>query len=115
MKNTTLIIISIFIISCASTKFVPPTPTQADADRASVNYPGTTLSELNEGKIHYEANCGKCHALKKPTSKSEQQWTTIVPKMSAKANKKAGREVVTPAIQESILKYVIAMSGVKKG
>ncbi|MBL0316867.1 MAG: hypothetical protein IPP69_14320 [Flavobacteriales bacterium] len=37
--------------------------TQADADKAAINFPGATLASLNEGKMHYENNCGKCHAL----------------------------------------------------
>jgi hypothetical protein len=104
---------ALFIVSCSS-KFTPPAPTEADVLRAAASFPNITLSELNEGKMHFEVNCSKCHGLKNPTSRSEEQWNSIVPKMTAKANKKAGKEVITPAMQQSILQYVVAMSSLKK-
>lgn len=85
-------------------------PTQTDVDRVKSKYPDLTLSELNNGKIFYEKHCGTCHALKKPTSETEQEWNKIVPKMVVKVNKKEGN-VLDAAAQESILRYVVTMGG----
>ena len=100
----------IVLASCSASKFIPPALTQADADRLSSKYPGLTVEQLNEGKLHFETHCGTCHGLKNPVKWSETQWKSIVPEMSAKANKKAKKEVVDAAIQESILRYVVAVS-----
>jgi cytochrome c553 len=87
--------------------------TQADADRGSAKFSGSTLASLNEGKAHYEQYCGSCHGLKRPTSESEGEWNKIVPDMVKKANKKAGSEVVDTKKQELILHYVVTMSAAK--
>jgi mono/diheme cytochrome c family protein len=115
MKKIVLVISSIILVSCSSTKLVTvPNPTENDASRIATSYPGVTLAELNQGKMHFENNCGKCHGLKSPGSESESAWRSIVPKMTAKVNKKAGSEVLNAAAQESILRYVVAMSSSKK-
>ncbi len=75
---------------------------QTDADRASAKFPGATLASLNEGKKHYEDNCGKCHGLKKPSSESEAGWRKIVPDMAQKAE-------VDAKTENLILQYVVTM------
>jgi cytochrome c5 len=110
MKNYFYAATLIILASCSAAKFVPAPPTQADADRIASKYPGITVEELNLGKQHYEAQCATCHGLKNPVKWNETQWKSIVPKMAEKANKKAKKEVVDNNMQESILKYVIAMS-----
>jgi cytochrome c5 len=110
MKNYVIVTAMIILASCSAAKFVPTSLTQADADRLSARYPGLTVEELNEGKLHYEMHCSTCHGLKNPVKWNEIKWKSIVPDMAAKANKKAKKEVVDQAIQESILKYVIAVS-----
>ncbi len=42
------------------------------------NSPGLTLADLNQGKTDYETYCGKCHALKKPQGRTEEQWREII-------------------------------------
>lgn len=84
---------------------------ESDVARGAKRYPGLTISDLQQGKSDYEQYCSTCHGLKKPTSQTPEAWEKIVPGMSAGANKKAGKEIVTPAIQQSILKYVVTMSG----
>jgi cytochrome c5 len=107
MKKILYTISILFLASCASTKVMAPT--QADADRGAKNNAAITLASLNEGKAVFETECTKCHALKNPKSKNEEEWKSIVPKMAAKANKKAGSEVVDAHKQELILQYVTTM------
>jgi len=87
--------------------------TQADAERGTAKFPGSTLASLNEGKAHYEQYCGSCHGLKSPASEPEAEWNRIVPDMVKKTNKKAGSEVVDSKKQELILQYVVTMSTAK--
>ena len=77
--------------------------TQADADKAAINFPGATLASLNEGKMHYENNCGKCHALFQPTEFSTEKWHKVVPPMAEKAE-------VDKNVEDLILQYVATMA-----
>jgi cytochrome c5 len=91
----------IILGSCAAKKAV--VLSQTDAERAATKFPGATLASLNEGKQHYENNCGTCHGLKSPTSESEAEWRNIVPDMAQKAK-------VDSKTEDLILQYVITMS-----
>ena len=99
MKKLAVLFILAALVACSKVLM----PTQADADRATTKFPGTTLAELNEGKTLYTDNCGKCHGLKKPTSLNEEGWRKIVPPMAKKAKINAEQE-------DKILKYVVTMS-----
>jgi len=59
---------------------------QADADRASQRFPGTTLADLNEGKAQFEKKCSKCHSLNKPFAVPEKVLTKVMPQMADKAH-----------------------------
>jgi cytochrome c5 len=74
----------------------------ADANRAAAKFPGATLASLNEGKRHYEENCGKCHGLKKPGNYTESEWRKDVARMAPKANIDKNKE-------DLILQYVVTM------
>lgn len=111
-----LVIISLSAIALAgcfakkkTTSTAAPTPpTQADVDRVASIFPAYTLAELNEGKALFEANCGTCHALPKPTAETESEWRRIVPDMARKMNKNG--MLLDAQKEDRILKYVITMS-----
>ncbi len=110
MKKT--IVIGLFaVLTACSAKILMPT--QADADRGAVKFPGITVAQLTEGKKLYEDNCGSCHALINPKSESENEWTKMVPVMSQKVNNKAGTQVLDANEQDLILKYVLVMHDAK--
>ncbi len=96
-KLAVIVLIAVF---AACTKLIAPT--QPDADRAAQMFPGITLAELNQGKTLYEQNCGKCHGLKKPASRTEEKWRKIMPPMAKKAK-------IDKQKEELILKYVLTM------
>lgn len=56
--------------------------------------------QIAEGKAIFTANCGKCHGLKEPESKTAAQWTPIMKKMipKAKLNDEEGKLVRAYAI-----------------
>ena len=104
MKKAIIILSVIFLTSCAKVLM----PTQSDADKGATKFPGLTVAQLNEGRAMFKHKCTQCHPAKKSTSRDEQKWREIVPKMAGKAMKK-GKEEISPADQEIILKYLITM------
>jgi cytochrome c5 len=102
MRKVFFILPIALILAACSGKLMKPT--QTDADRIASAWPGTTLTELQEGKTLYKANCGKCHELHSPTTRGEDGWRKIVPIMAKKARVDAGTET-------KILKYLVAVSG----
>lgn len=108
MKKVFVLATLVFAIACGTSKVatetaVPAGMTQADADRAAVKFPGTTLADLEKGKTTYEANCGKCHKLHAPSSRNEEAWRKVVPPMAKKSKLDATSE-------DLVLRYVVTMS-----
>src|ERR1700722_4005647 len=111
MRKPFYLLLMIFFTAC-SVKLIPPA--QSDVDRVANKYPSYTLAELNDGKTLFENTCNRCHGLKNPTSRDEDKWKEIVPKMIAKLTKKEGKEIIDSKQQESILRYLITMSSASK-
>ena len=101
MKKFIVVLFVSVVTACAS--FKPLTPTQSDADRAAIKYPGATLADLNEGKSIFELKCHKCHSLKKPFNKSEAIIQSALPRMAKKAKIDSRQE-------ELVLKYLLTMN-----
>lgn len=110
MKKLAIIGTSFFIAACAS-KFTEPT--EADITRVKSKYPDYTVEQLQKGKSLYVQHCGSCHGLYKPSSKTEAEWTKIVPWMSNKVNKHQPNTLSTTD-QDLILKYVVTMGPLRK-
>ncbi|MEZ4830039.1 MAG: cytochrome c [Bacteroidia bacterium] len=106
MKKTLFAASFIILTGCFSAKLI--TPVQADVERVQSKFPNYSLADLTQGKTLYEQHCGSCHGLKKPSSRTEEKWETIVPKMAVKANKKYPNSLDADS-QEKILKYLITM------
>lgn len=111
-KVVVLLVALIILTGCSTTRLL--TPTQQDVDRVSNKFAGLTLDELNQGKAIFETNCQTCHGLKNPTSRGEERWRQIVPKMTAKVNKKRNN-AINAEDQEKLLRYLITMSQAPKG
>ncbi len=107
MKKIFVVTFVIFVASCASVKVL--VPTQADADRGAKKYPGYTLVDLNQGKALCEQHCTACHGLKKPGSKTAEEWKEIVPEMTEKANEDGGSTAIDAKTEDLILKYLVTM------
>ena len=100
MKKILYLYAIVLFSACSVTLLAPA---QADADRGADKFPGLTLADLQQGKALYEANCGKCHGLKKPESRDEAGWREIMPPMAKKAK-------INDQEQQLILQYVVTMS-----
>ncbi len=114
-KRAIIALTTIVLAGCFSSKKTTSdkksasSPTQEDVNRVASKFPGYTLTELNEGKALYETQCGECHALYRPTNKTEAEWQRIVPVMVKKINSKG--MVLNNEKQDKILRYLITMSG----
>ena len=106
-KVSILAAFAIATVLVACSPLVLITPSQGDVDRVSSMYPDYTLAELNEGKAAYIAKCSTCHNTKNPQSKTAEQWKSIVPNMSKRANKKG--QNIDAITEASILKYLTTM------
>ena len=83
MKKALVIMSTMFLIACAAYK--PIAPTQSDVDRAAKENPEITLADLNEGKAIFEKKCHKCHSLKKPFKKTDEEIVDAMPRMGKRA------------------------------
>jgi cytochrome c5 len=124
MKRTTILTVFAFaavLAACSSKKTTTTSTnetneTNGDAlfmQAAAAKFPGYTKEEFSKGKTMYEANCGMCHGLKKPTSQNEDGWRHWVPDMAKKVNKKSGSEVLTAADNETIIRYLVVSANMK--
>jgi hypothetical protein len=88
-------------LGCAGPILVP---TDADAVRASVDWPGTTVAELSEGRRLYLQRCTSCHSLYRPESRPPGAWPKIVREMTS-------RSKLTEAAAHEITRYLVVASG----
>jgi cytochrome c5 len=101
MKKGLVILSVAFLVACASTS--PMVPTQKDADRAAKEIPGITLADLNEGKAIFEESCRKCHSLKKPFNKTDEEIKDAMPRMAKRAK-------IDERQSELVYHYLVTMS-----
>jgi mono/diheme cytochrome c family protein len=83
MKYSYLLLISgvlfLFIQSCSKSSTDSSslyTPTSVDVT------PSATLVDLQQGRILYINNCGRCHGLYSPDNFSSTQWKSIISSMA---------------------------------
>jgi hypothetical protein len=79
-------------------------PTEADAVRASVEWPGTTVAALTAGRRLYVQRCSGCHALYRPESRPPTAWPKIVRDMAV-------RSKLTEAMAQDITRYLVVAAG----
>jgi hypothetical protein len=77
-----------------------PPPTQADALRASVRWPGTTVEALAQGRSLYIDHCSGCHALHRPTELPAAEWPRIVREMEQRSR-------LDPATARAMIRYLM--------
>lgn len=104
-----LLSISVLLIytSCGPSKMT--TSSEEIAPEIPANYASVSDEDLAEGKTLYSTHCSTCHALKKETNYTIEQWEQIVPKMVIKANKK-NPDSVDSTMEQKILNYVAIAS-----
>lgn len=111
-KSIILFSFSVFLVSCFGLKKVAETPKVINLEKAQERFEGYTMENYNEGEKLYTANCQSCHGLKDALSFSEDQWSKLVPGMSAKSNKKKGTSI-TKEEEELMFKYLVSQALIK--
>jgi hypothetical protein len=80
-----------------------PAPSEADASRAAVQWPGTTVATLERGRSTYLDHCTSCHAPYRPDAQPAHAWPRIVEKM-------ATRSKLGPSGKQDVIRYLVASS-----
>ena len=113
MKSTpfNLILLVFLISSCTASRLVVPDETTLD--RAIEFFPNVTLAQLKEGKLTFQNHCNACHSYKTSLNKSEGKYFMTVPHMAKKVNEQKGRNTITEAQQEAIIRYLVSVSTFK--
>ena len=101
MKKVIVLAAVTFLVACAAYK--PLTPAQSDADRAAKENPQITLADLTEGKSIFEEKCHKCHSLKKPFKKTDEEISDALPRMAKRARLDSTQEAL-------VLNYLLTMN-----
>lgn len=78
-----LMFTSVLLTECTPKKAASGamSPEQKVAD-VKKNY---TEAQMEEGKTLWQGNCGKCHKLFEPGSRSVEKWENVLPRMSNRA------------------------------
>jgi len=79
----TIMSLSVLMAQCTAKKTASDakTPEQIVAD-VKKNF---TEAQMEEGKVVFNDNCGKCHAIKQPEELNIRKWEKVLPRMSDKA------------------------------
>jgi len=86
-----MVVAVITICACASRLYIP------DQNNTAT---GSSLPELQEGRILYISKCGGCHSLVLPEKHDKEQWPALVDKMEKKAK-------ITLVEKKLILNYLV--------
>lgn len=94
----TLLIASLAWVGCATNKYetLAPVPTSAMAKKS-----GQLLSTLEQGRIVYLAQCGRCHEHQFPDTVNAKDWHVVVPGMAWNAG-------ISRSDEKAVLAYLLA-------
>ena len=79
------VVATAFLLVAACARIQMPTATPQDAQRASAQWPGTTVSQLNEGRSLYIARCSSCHQPVQPEALDPDEWPEQIDEMKARS------------------------------
>jgi hypothetical protein len=78
-----------------------PAPSVADATRASLQWPGTTVEALARGRSTYLDRCTSCHSAHRPDTQPPQAWRKIVEEMATRCK-------MDHDSTEDVIRYLVA-------
>ena len=106
IKNALTVLATFAIASCGVTKLAEPT--DEDAKRGALKYPGYTVEMMRQDKALFEQKCSACHKLKKPGSEPSDKWASIVGGMTRRSLKKPDK-TIKPEEANAIIRYLVTM------
>jgi mono/diheme cytochrome c family protein len=81
-----ILVISIIVTALWScSKKVTPTASTTKTDAIPAVVEKASAETLAAGEATYKANCGRCHGLKNPGSRTSARWVSVLDKMAPKA------------------------------
>jgi mono/diheme cytochrome c family protein len=80
-----------------------PVAGPADVDRASTRWPGTSATDLAQGRSLYQGHCAGCHLPVMPHAVAPQQWPGHVVEMKRRAH-------LSEEEAELITRYLVTMA-----
>lgn len=94
------------ITACTSSKKIIPKEENANIELslAKEKVPGITMQQLKSGSKIYIRSCSGCHALRKPSAFTAEQWHPILAKMFIRS------KISDSTTRSLITDYVIAKS-----
>jgi len=78
MKPILIALLFVAGVACTTQLYVPDEKNVNKVEKA-------TLAELQQGHDLFQNNCGKCHKIPKPGSRTNPQWKKVLEKMVPKA------------------------------
>ncbi|VXA97359.1 Cytochrome C [Flavobacterium sp. 9AF] len=94
IKIITGFILGVFLVACSSSKKTVETIEVVEKKQTELS------PEHAQGKLLYENNCGKCHALFSADKYTKEQWEPIVLRMQKKAR-------ITDEQRELVYNYLV--------
>lgn len=91
-----IVLLGLFTVACTKKASTGASGTQDNKEAVSASKPDQSA----EGKVLFDAKCGKCHGLPDPAQYTSQEWRPIMQKMSYKAQ-------LTPEEKTSVMFYVM--------
>ncbi len=83
-----------------------PHASEADVQAAQSRFPGTSVTDLEQGRRDYVTRCTGCHHLHVPSKFPAHAWQQAVDEMRDKHGVK-----ITDQEAQSVLRYLITLSG----
>jgi cytochrome c5 len=109
------IIFGLFILAACAAKKANTSKAESQETTVEVDYLSSaqkidqsfTSQRLSIAKNIYETECRRCHPLKKPASRSNEEWSRIVPDMVKKAKRKGAE--ISQQQESDLLTYILAL------
>ena len=86
MQHSKTLVLGFFVLGAISlVNCSPKAGKTVGGSTSSTTNPHLSPAQLADGQIIYTNNCGKCHKLFVPSSKSVETWERVLPSMIRKA------------------------------
>ena len=91
----------LMIIAACGSSYPLFKPIESDVNKVNMQNANVSLADLETGYKLYSSNCGGCHVLHAPSSRSQSDWNKILLKMFPKTE-------LNPEQQELVRQYLFS-------
>ncbi|MCB0516094.1 MAG: cytochrome c [Chitinophagales bacterium] len=100
LKLGSIIFVSLCWVTACSPKMAPTVTNDESVQILQELYPNADPQNLQHGYNLFTQNCGNCHKLHLPQSRTAAEWSKVLPPMTRKAK-------LTPQDAEAVTQYVM--------